>query len=137
MISDNTIKVLSKKVEFDTLNIAAGGTGITPFIRLLNYYQDLPFDIHFIYSNRSVEEIMLKPLFDKLASINKRFEITYLASRGVSSEDVTISRITEEIVSKKFANTEKALCLFCGPPGFNDLLFDILTNLKFKNIYRF
>ncbi|XP_952173.1 NADH-cytochrome b5 reductase, putative [Theileria annulata] len=133
LITDNTIKALGKRIEFDTLNIAAGGTGITPFIRLLNYYQDLPYDINLIYCNRSVEEIMLKGLFDKLASINKRLKITYLASSGVPSEDLVITRITEEIVSKKFINTEKAVCLFCGPPGFNDL-FDNLNRFVAKAI---
>ncbi|BAM40270.1 NADH-cytochrome b5 reductase [Theileria orientalis strain Shintoku] len=123
VVSNNVIKSLATKVEFETLNLAAGGTGITPFVRLLNYYQDLPVDINLVYCNSSVEEIMLKQVFDKFADINKRLKVTYLVSkRERESEGVVEGRISQEVVEAKFENTEGALCLFCGPPGFNDLI---------------
>ncbi|UKJ90484.2 NADH-cytochrome b5 reductase [Theileria orientalis] len=133
VINNNLIKSLATKVEFETLNLAAGGTGITPFVRLLNYYQDIPVDINLVYCNRSVEEIMLKQLIDKFADINKRLKVTYLVSKKEREcQGVIEGRISEEIVEAKLVNTERALCLFCGPPGFNDLMFEILQNLNHK-----
>ncbi|UKK01980.2 NADH-cytochrome b5 reductase [Theileria orientalis] len=135
VINNNLIKSLATKVEFEKLNLAAGGTGITPFIRLLNYYQDIPVDINLVYCNRSVEEIMLKQLIDKFADINKRLKVTYLVSKKEREcEGVIEGRISEEIVETKFVNTEEALCLFCGPPGFNDLMFEILQKFVAKAI---
>ncbi|AFZ79480.1 NADH-cytochrome B5 reductase, putative [Theileria equi strain WA] len=142
LVEEAVIRVLGRRLEYKVLNLIAAGTGITPFVRLLTHYQNTPVSVNLIYCNRSIEEIMLKELFDTLTCSNSNIRVRYLvysrkdySESGSIADSPSISRciINKEIISEVLEVAEKSVTLYCGPPKFCDLVKELLASLNFTN----
>lgn len=144
---------LSKKIaNMKHIVMIAGGTGMTPFFRLINsllFPKNSKADtdsiyVTFIYANRNEEEILLKPIFDEFNKKFVNFKIVYsidkcLKARNPSSFD-NVGFINLPLLKKYILKYEKlnlqipsanTIILICGPPRMAEhvqkLLKDFIT----------
>ncbi|EDO06531.1 Oxidoreductase NAD-binding domain family protein [Babesia bovis T2Bo] len=123
-----------KVVEFNHLNLVAGGTGITPYVRYLINNKKIP--VNLVYCNKTLKEILLKPLLDKLQE-RGLLKVKYL----VTSEDPEVIRNykpnNDALVFGKlsiehcegFLETKDSFTIACGPPGMVMKAKEITTQL--------
>lgn len=129
------IKGFNGEVPFETLNIIAGGTGITPYVRFI--VNNTASKVRLLFCNKTLKEILLKPLFDE---VEKRglLKVKYLvtsedpavvdAYQRADGDNVFFAKLTLEQV-EPFFEKENSCTLFCGPPGMNTTAGRILGEL--------
>ncbi|VDP79401.1 unnamed protein product [Schistosoma mattheei] len=119
----------------------AGGSGITPMLRIINYlltdhhhHQNLQtFKIHLIHFNRCQMDQILISYFESLHNhFPNKFSITHVLSEPLCITDDDnnnhwlYGHITDELCRQCFDQEitdnfeSQTICLICGPSGFND-----------------
>ncbi|CAH8597362.1 unnamed protein product [Schistosoma intercalatum] len=133
------------------LIMLAGGSGITPMLRIINYlltdhhhhhhHQNLQtFKIHLIHFNRCQMDQILISYFQSLHNhFPNKFSITHVLSEplcitdGDNNNHWLYGYITDELCRQCFDQEiidnfeSQTICLICGPSGFNDAALK-LTN---------
>ncbi|KAF9675060.1 hypothetical protein SADUNF_Sadunf10G0192200 [Salix dunnii] len=121
----------------------AGGTGITPMFQLSRAILENPKDktnVHLIYANTTLENILLKEELDAFASkFPSRFRVYYVLSQppeeawngGVGH--VSIEMIQEYCPPPAF----DVQILRCGPPGMNKAMAAHLNALGYSSSMQF
>ncbi|ORM41721.1 Nitrate reductase [NADPH] [Babesia sp. Xinjiang] len=109
--------------EFKTLNIVAGGTGITPYIRFLLHNKTT--QVKLLFCNKTVKEILLKKLLDKLQE-RGLLEVRYLVTsesqdviqhfRPKKNEWLEFGKLSKEYM-EAFFEPDESCTVFCGPTG--------------------
>ncbi|KAI4837057.1 NADH-cytochrome b5 reductase [Plasmodium brasilianum] len=155
---NNEFSYLSKVVKIKKhIVMIAGGTGMTPFFRLINHLlltkgtekkEQYPPYITFIYANRNEEEILLKPVFDEYDKAFENFKIVYSVDECLDSKTKgmfeNVGYINNELLKKyvlkyekldQHINKDDTLILLCGPPPMTTFLKKILKDqIKMENI---
>ncbi|KYN95082.1 NADH-cytochrome b5 reductase, putative [Plasmodium reichenowi] len=157
---NNELLHLSKSVKIKKhIVMIAGGTGMTPFFRLINHLlltkeKELPSDpvyITFIYANRNENEILLKSIFDDYENRFENFKRVYSVDKCLNTNQMSnfenIGFINEELLRKYVLKYEKlnievkskdTLILLCGPPPMTSSVKSILKDqLHMENIIVF
>lgn len=142
---------LSNKFEnIKHIVMLAGGTGMTPFFRLINNllftnnntpYTDTIY-MTLIYANRDEEEILLKPVFDELSIKFVNFKIVYSIDKCLNAKKVcnfeNIGFINLPLLKKYVLKYEKlnlnipsanTLILICGPPRMTEYVQKLLKDI--------
>jgi cytochrome-b5 reductase len=68
-----------------SIGMVAGGTGITPMLQVIQEVLRNPDDkteLHLVFANNNVEDILLKDVLDSLAAKHKNFKVTYVLSKA-------------------------------------------------------
>ncbi|KNG76809.1 NADH-cytochrome b5 reductase [Plasmodium falciparum IGH-CR14] len=157
---NNELLHLSKSVKIKKhIVMIAGGTGMTPFFRLINHLlltkeKELPSDpvyITFIYANRNENEILLKSIFDDYENRFENFKRVYSVDKCLNTNQMgnfeNIGFINEELLRKYVLKYEKlnievknkdTLILLCGPPPMTSSIKSILKDqIHMENIIVF
>lgn len=137
LLGEGVIRNFKGVIPFKTLNIIAGGTGITPYIRFLIWNQTSK--INLLFYNKTLEEILLKPLLDSLQSkglLRIKYIVTSEAPTIISgykpdeAANVFFGKMRREDI-ENFFDKEDSCTLFCGPPGMNVWARTLLAELGF------
>jgi len=110
-----------------TIDMVAGGTGITPMYQVLQKILNNPDDhtrVRLIFCNKTVDDILLKPELDALASKHKNFSVFYKIGVVPDGEwDGGVGHLTQEDLQQNLAGASNdTLVMVCGPTGFYDLV---------------
>ncbi|KEG02447.1 NADH-cytochrome b5 reductase, putative [Plasmodium vinckei vinckei] len=154
---NNELSYLSKSIKIKKhIVMIAGGTGMTPFFRLINHLlltkktnvEDEPVYITFIYANRNEQEILLKLVFDeydaKFENFQKVYSIDKCLDNTLKDTVDNIGYINIDLLKKYVLKYEKlnmpiknsdTQVLLCGPPPMISSLNLLLKEeLKMENV---
>lgn len=126
----------------DSVNLIAGGSGITPIYSVLKYLllNKPTSKVNLIFANKTEDDIMFKKDLDRLQKENPdRFSLTYVLDQGVKGENTAIGRITPELLKERiWKNTPVYLC------GSNGMIHELygkrnsaLRELAGKDVFVF
>jgi ferredoxin-NADP reductase len=117
--------------------LLAGGIGITPFMSMLRYANEMQssLPITLLYSNQSEQDI---PFFSELTELEKKnsnFNAAYFTTNGDASKLAHVrslnGRINEErLLNLTNGNFNKFTYFVCGPVGFTSKMKQILIDNK-------
>ena len=128
------IKKYNTEIEFDKINkfnnivLFAGGTGITPFFRIIKTFINTK-NITLIYSNTLKNEILLKNEIDSFKKLK-----THYYNSDEHKNHIDKNYIQNLLNKEKFNDT---LFLICGPPQYSISITNICNQLKISNIIQF
>ncbi|VWU51053.1 NADH-cytochrome b5 reductase, putative [Hepatocystis sp. ex Piliocolobus tephrosceles] len=145
---NNNFVYLSKQLKITKhLVLIAGGTGMTPFFRLLNHLlfsekdKEKHIYITFIYANRNEDEILLKSVFDGYEEQFTNFKRVYSVDTCLRSSNKNlfenIGYLNIDILKKYILKFEKldipikkkdTLVLLCGPPPMTAFIKTIIKD---------
>jgi len=103
------------------VGMVAGGSGITPMLRLLeaSLADDTdPTKFSLIFANRSEHDIILRSRLDELAKKHSnRFKVAYTLTRPPEGWKGGVGLVTQDMIKQHMPpNHESTLILCCGPP---------------------
>jgi len=138
----------AKERKFRSINMIAGGTGLTPMLQILRYVCDHDDDdddsetrrFRLIYCSRHSDDIIL---IDEMVRLDKNDRIDVvivLTGRDVPSDWPGISGKMNEALIRKYAlEPSSSMNLLCGPPGFVSAARKYLVKLGHtkSSIYEF
>jgi len=112
----------------------AGGSGITPFIAMLRYADDLclNIDVTLIYCVRTPRDIIFERELERLRSNLERFRFAVLPGEAGANWTGPQGRITREFLEAAVNDPGSADFFLCGPPPFMDTSRAILTAMGVK-----
>jgi len=107
-----------KQQEPNPIVLVAGGIGVTPFLRLIDYFKNNP-DINpgitLFYGNKNIEDIAFKEEFAMLD--NTKFKIIHVLSNAQSIPEGYEGGFISTDLMKKYLNNIAVNDFFiCGPP---------------------
>lgn len=111
----------------------AGGTGLAPFMSMLEYIDSnkLDTDIIMLYSVRRPDEIIRKERLTELASnIHLKTTITVTRPEDTDTWDSEKGHIDAEMVKRHVNDIETRTVYICGPLPFVKAMKDTLTQLN-------
>lgn len=118
--------------------LIAGGSGITPFLRIIT---ESPNSMNFklIYHFKTSKDIsgmsnaVFKPELDEIAQFKTTFSVSY--NKGLLTEE----NLTENISNGENNNgiDRDSSILICGPEGFTDVAKKTVEKLGFENVFVF
>ena len=71
-----------------SIGMIAGGSGITPMLQVIKEILRTPEDkteVHLIFANNNLDDILLKDVLDGLAAKHSNFKVTYVLSQAPES----------------------------------------------------
>lgn len=121
--------------------LIAGGIGITPFLRFIEYFQanqDKFKRIYLFYGNKSENDIAFRDVIDTIGR-NSNFKVVHVLS-GAEAVGIGIEKgfISVELIKKYVKEDLKFYDFFvCGPPVMMEKLEEafVIEGLDMKNIY--
>lgn len=140
--------------EYKSMVLLACGTGIAPFIQVIQEILDNGDDItqiHLLYSSRTQKDILLKSTLDKFKDY-WNFTVEYILTRSSHlslecdrgfikyNDIVSFERINEDSIAKHTkGDISSCSCLICGTKVFNKDMMNIVLRCGFKreNIFIF
>lgn len=135
LIEPGVIRSLNTNYSFETLNIIAGGTGITPYIRFLLH--NTTSKVKLLFCNKTLKELLLKPLFDKIKK-QGLLEVRYLVTsedpdvvasyQPKEGDNIVFGKLSREH-AEGFFDKHQSYSMICGPPGMKIKATEILTEL--------
>ncbi|KAJ1400602.1 Riboflavin synthase-like beta-barrel [Sesbania bispinosa] len=125
------------------LALLAGGTGITPIYQVIQAILKDPEDhteMHFIYANRTEDDILLREELDSWAKKHEQLKVWYVVRESVKEMwQYSVGFITESILREHIPKaSQDTLAFACGPspmiqfavqPKLERLGYDIKNNL--------
>ncbi|ETO30626.1 NADH-cytochrome b5 reductase 2 [Reticulomyxa filosa] len=125
-------------IKFKKLAMIAGGTGITPMLQVIHQILSDPKDeteIHMIFANRSIDDILLREELEILTEKHSKFHLHFTldkAPQGVEWHG-GVGFVTEELVKKHLPKpASDVLLLECGPPLMIQFLNKFLAPMGYK-----
>jgi len=104
------------------VSMVAGGTGITPMYQLISSIVQDPGDqtqISLIFSNKTVDDILLRKELDEFAKQYKNLKIWYTVSRGAPENwKYDVGRVNVHMFKEHlFPPSYDSVVFLCGPPA--------------------
>jgi len=129
--------------KYDTLVFFAGGIGITPFISMIRYANDLQLatKIHLIFSCSKQEDIPFLEELTALQQSNPQLQVTYVIGSGPTDRltgiNVISGRIDEQALRRLNIISEKTAYMICGPSGYIQAMQHLLNTqgIHNENVY--
>lgn len=111
-----------KANEFESIGMIAGGSGITPMWQIMQDIANNPSDktkVTLVYTNRTVDDILLREKFDELAKKDDRFKVVYGLDKSAKGFTGFEGYITQDIITQHLPKPDlanKTKIFVCGPP---------------------
>jgi cytochrome-b5 reductase len=108
-----------KKGMATRVGMIAGGSGITPMISIIRtiLQEGIDADISLIFSNKNIEDIILKDEFDSYETQYSNFKRFYVIDQARPGWTMGVGRINEAIMNEHLPEPSDETVLFiCGPP---------------------
>ena len=134
-------KIGSKRIiEPNTIGMIAGGTGITPMLRIIEeLLQDSNLKINLIYANQNPNEIILRKVLDGYTlKYPENFHVWYTVDNTEDKNwEYSIGFVNKQMIQNHL-RSKMDLVLLCGPPiMINRVCKPVLKELGHKDIYCF
>lgn len=106
----------------DTVNMIAGGTGITPMLQLVREIISHPNENHIkmslLFANQTENDILLRKELDELTSKHgTQFKVWYTVDQAGDSWEYSTGFVNADMIKAHlFKPTNKCITLMCGPP---------------------
>ncbi|KAH3687250.1 hypothetical protein WICPIJ_001766 [Wickerhamomyces pijperi] len=117
------------------LGMIAGGSGITPILKVISEIVTTPEDqteISIIYANKTENDILLFDELNQFAAKYPNFTINYTLETPEAGWTGDVGYITKEMVEKHLpAPSDDVRILICGPQGLKKLATEITEELGF------
>ncbi len=117
----------------------AGGIGITPFMCMLSYIQEvrLPYTITLLYSNKDKESTAFFNQLESFAKSIPGLKIIFSMTEDPNWQGET-GRIDAAFIKKYVPDLQKPFFYVVGPPAMNDAVYQTLIDLQIppENIKR-
>ncbi|GMM36607.1 hypothetical protein DASC09_039320 [Saccharomycopsis crataegensis] len=107
--------------------LIAGGSGITPFLRII-IESPMTMNFQLLYYSKTEKDVLLRNELDQVAEFKDTFDLKYLY--GLLTEE----NLTENIDSSL---DKSSSVLICGPPEFKKLAKKIVEELGFSETFLF
>ncbi|OCT78306.1 cytochrome b5 reductase 4 [Xenopus laevis] len=124
--------------------LIAAGTGITPFVRLLQHVLTCVSSLRkakLIFFNKQEEDILWKEQVEELSLADKRFEAQFILSEPSVKWTGHKGQISFSLLAESILRTEegsKRIICICGPNAFVDQGIRFLQDLGFsKEVFVF
>lgn len=133
-VGDGKFDIEGEERHFDTLNLVAGGTGITPHYQLICRILKTEGDktkINLVYANRSEDDILLREDLEALQ--DDRFKLVHVLSKPSDDWQGEKGHAGKEQFQKYFAQGDKAACFMCGPPPLVKAAHEALGDMGFED----
>eukprot|EP01116_Phalansterium_solitarium_P020515 TRINITY_DN608_c0_g1_i1.p1 TRINITY_DN608_c0_g1~~TRINITY_DN608_c0_g1_i1.p1 ORF type:complete len:494 (+),score=81.24 TRINITY_DN608_c0_g1_i1:68-1549(+) len=109
--------------------LIAGGTGLTPMVQLIRSALSDKSDetkLSLLYSNRTVDDILMRNELDQMAAENPdRFTVWYTVSTDPEGKEwkFSVGHVDEELMHEHLFSPPDAstIAFLCGPPAMIDL----------------
>lgn len=101
------------------IGMVAGGTGITPMISIIRAIVrgGIDVEISLLFSNKTVDDIILKDELDKYESENSKFNRFYILNDPPDGWEMGKGRIDSALMKEKLPKPSDDTVIFlCGPP---------------------
>jgi cytochrome-b5 reductase len=101
------------------IGLVAGGTGITPMISMIRYImmEILDTKVSLIFSNKTVDDIILKEEFDKYETERSNFKRYYIVDTPPPDWTMGTGRINIQVLKDRLpAPSDQTVVFVCGPP---------------------
>lgn len=105
----------------------AGGSGISPFLRIL-IESPMTMKFKLLYYLKTEKDVLLRKELDQVNEFKETFDLTYLFGL------LTKENVTENISSKIDRDSS---VLICGPPEFKQKAKDIVEEMGFDKVFVF
>ncbi|KAK9283081.1 hypothetical protein L1049_011310 [Liquidambar formosana] len=125
-----------KRGQARAFGMIAGGSGITPMFQITRAILENPKDktnVHLIYANVTLDDILLKEELDGLASkFPNQFKVYYVLNQPPEVWNGGIGYISKEMIQSHCpAPAEDIQILRCGPPPMNKAIAAHLNALGY------
>jgi len=131
-----TVQRLRKTTFFDfaTINMIAGGTGLTPMYQIIQSVITDPFDrtkIKMIYGNRTEDDILCREDLEKMRQVDN-VDIVFTIGSAQNAWKEEVGRVTSEMIGKYMAPPEdEPVNLLCGPPAMTKAINAYLKTMGY------
>jgi cytochrome-b5 reductase len=101
------------------VGMVAGGTGITPMISIIRTIlrQGIKASVSLIFSNKSVDDIILKDEFDAFDKEYSNFTRYYVIDQPQPGWTMGVGRVDEAIMKERLPEpSDQTIIFVCGPP---------------------
>ncbi|EYC35686.1 hypothetical protein Y032_0999g3344 [Ancylostoma ceylanicum] len=110
-----------KERVFERLSMIAGGSGITPMLRIISAVlknSDDKTHISLLFANQTEDDILCRKELDELAlKHSDRFKVWYTVGKPPANWLFSSGRVDEQMIKKHlFAPSDNSAVLLCGPP---------------------
>ena len=114
--------------------LLAAGSGITPFMAMLRYMDDLCLETAatLLYCVRTSNDIIFESELEQLRSRMRNFQYHVLLSQPPADWSGPRGHISREFIEDRVRDLESPGFFICGPPPFMDSSRAILTGLGVK-----
>ncbi|BFZ57355.1 hypothetical protein PYCC9005_004407 [Savitreella phatthalungensis] len=133
---DGVFDVEGTERRFDTVNLVAGGTGVTPHYQLVCRILKSRNDetkINMLYANRSEDGILLREELEELAEKHEQFTLTHVLSKPGKKWQGETGHAGPEQFNKYFAKDDSSACFLCGPPPLVKSAHESLVKMGFED----
>ncbi len=117
------------------VGMIAGGTGITPMISIIRTIltEGIDAEISLIFSNKTIDDIILKDEFDSYGNKFPNFKRYYLIDQAVPNWTMGVGRINEAIMREHLpVPSDETVLFICGPPMMQIELRKKLIEIGYK-----
>lgn len=110
------------EVKVNTLNMIAGGTGITPMLQLVREILSHPNENHIkmslLFANQTENDILLRKELDGLAENHpEQFKVWYTVDQSTDSWTYSTGFVNADLIKEHLHEpSNKVITLMCGPP---------------------
>jgi cytochrome-b5 reductase len=131
--------------QWKAIGMIGGGTGITPLLQVARTILNDPQDttqLSLVYSNQTIEDILLKDEIDALALQHSSFKVFHTLTRKAPDDGTWrggVGRISAEMLKRELPTPGDVKILLCGPAPFNTRAEQLLKEIGFRDsmIYKF
>ena len=116
----------------EDLVFLAGGSGITPFMSILQYWlaKKLSNKITLLYANRTDQDIIYKEQLNRIAKDHKKFRLIHILGTASSEIHGEVGRISQKITERYVSEPLEKIWYICGPPPMVEAMKDMLITMK-------
>jgi ferredoxin-NADP reductase/mono/diheme cytochrome c family protein len=109
----------------------AGGSGITPFVSMLRYIDDLCLDTEatLFYTVRTPQDIIFDRELERLEKRLPNFRRVVVATRADSTWHGPTGYLRPELVQRHLGELDSYTCFMCGPLPFMNHVRNVLLSL--------
>lgn len=122
------------KVTVDTINMIAGGTGITPMLQLAREILSNPskntIKLALLFANQTEDDILLRNELDELSSKHStQFKVWYTVDKADDKWEYSTGFVNADMIKAHlFEPSKRSITLMCGPPPM--INFACMPNLE-------
>jgi len=122
---NGNFKIHGNSMHVNRICMVAGGSGITPIYQVTRAVLQEPkniTEISLLFSNHTVDDIILRKELNELAEKYKNFKVWYIVSQKPKTEwKFSVGRINVDLMKEKlFPSNEETIAFVCGPPAMGE-----------------